>query len=244
VRIYARLQIILMHQTVVVIPTKNEEGNITPLFKGLMKLGMPLKIIFVNDPSTDKTCEIEEGLEKLHKNVEVVKREKSEGLGRALLDGYIRAIKSGAEFIAQMDGDGQHDPACLPKLIDAAEKGADVVLGSRYVANGSVGDWGFARRLTSWGANRLVRRMLRGSGVRDATTGYRVFRREMLEKIVESGPGSSGYVFQIDVLARAARLGARIEELPIEFRERRSGKSKLRLNDKKEFMFFALRNMV
>jgi len=147
------------------------------------------------------------------------------------------------KFIAQMDGDGQHDPAYLPAMLKAARKGVGVVLGSRYVENGSVGEWGLWRRLTSWGANILVRRALGGANFRDATTGYRVFRRDVLEKIARSKPRSSGYVFQIEVLAVAARNKTRIAEVPIEFKPRISGRSKLRFRDKKEFFMFALRNV-
>ena len=242
-----------MELVAVIIPTRNEEGNIEPLFRKLMVLRLQLKIIFV-DESTDSTGKVEERLKKSHPGrVDVVHRKECRGLGRALLAGYEHALKStNAKFIAQMDGDGQHDPKYLPDMMKEAISGADVVLGSRYVDSGSVGDWGLWRRVTSWGANLLVRRALRGlrvsgrgggSVVHDATTGYRVFSRNALEKIVRSRPRSTGYVFQIETLSAAARSGAKIAEAPIVFKPRLSGQSKLRFRDKEEFFLFALRNM-
>ncbi|MBM3303848.1 MAG: glycosyltransferase [Candidatus Aenigmarchaeota archaeon] len=229
----------------IVIPTKNEEGNVEPLFRRLTSLKVPVKVIFVDDASTDATGTIEESLKKRYpRKADVFHRKESCGLGKALLSGYEYALMhTSAKLIAQMDGDGQHDPKYLPAMMAAAGKGAGVVLGSRYVESGSVGDWGLWRRATSWGANLLVRRALRNSNVHDATTGYRIFRRDVLEKIVKSRPRSSGYVFQIDTLAIAARSGAKIVEVPIKFKPRGSGRSKLRFRDKKEFFMFALRNM-
>lgn len=229
----------------VIIPTKNEEGNVELLFKKLMALKMPMKVLFIDDASTDKTGEIEEKLKKKYpKNVDVVHRRESQGLGKALLCGYRHALETtGAGFIGQMDGDGQHDPNYLPEMLRAAAEGADVVLGSRYTEEGSVGNWELWRRLTSWGANLLVKRCIKGAKVHDATTGYRIFSRNILEKIVKSGLHSSGYVFQIEALVIASKAGANIAEVPIEFKPRISGRSKLKFRDKKEFFVFVLRNM-
>ena len=228
----------------VVIPTKNEEGDIEPLFQALNKLGIDMKVVFINDASTDKTGEFEEGLKKKYPNlVDVVHRKQSQGLGKALMDGYKHALSTtDAKFIAQMDGDGQHDPKYLASMLDAAKDGYGVVLGSRYANEGSVGEWGLRRRMTSWGANLLVERALRGCDLHDKTTGYRVFRRDVLETIAKSDISSSGYVFQIDVLALAVKSGARVAEIPIEFKPRMSGCSKLKFRDKIEFLLFAIRN--
>jgi dolichol-phosphate mannosyltransferase len=229
----------------IVIPTKNEEDNIEPLFIRIVKTGLPIKIIFIDDASTDRTGEIEERLKKRYpKQTDVLHRKESCGLGKALLAGYGYALEhTRSEFIGQMDGDGQHDPSYLKAMIKAAEGGAGVVLGSRYIESGSVGEWGLMRRLTSWGANMLVKRALHGSKVKDATTGYRVFSRQILQNIVDSGINSSGYVFQIDALAAAVRSGANVAEVPIEFKPRTSGRSKLKFRDKKEFLLFAVKNI-
>jgi dolichol-phosphate mannosyltransferase len=141
------------------------------------------------------------------------------------VDGFRRALAGGAELVAQMDADFSHDPADLARLLEAADE-ADVVLGSRYVAGGGIADWGPIRRLVSRGGSTYARRVL-GVGVRDLTGGFKVFRRSALEAIGLDGVASHGYAFQVETTYRAIRAGARVIEVPIVFRDRRVGESKM-----------------
>ena len=152
-------------------------------------------------------------------------RDRKQGLGPAYIAGFAAALAGGAELIAQMDADFSHDPVDLPRLLEAVER-ADVVLGSRYVPGGAVEEWGPIRRLISHGGSLYARTIL-GVGVRDLTGGFKVFRRTALEAIDYSSVPSRGYAFQVETTYRAIRAGLRVEEIPIRFRERRVGESKM-----------------
>ena len=152
-------------------------------------------------------------------------RPRKEGLGPAYLAGFRRALAAGAELIVEMDCDFSHDPADLPRLIDAA-RDADVVLGSRYVEGGGVRNWGLVRRVVSAGGS-LYARLLLGTAVRDSTGGFKCYRRRVLETIDLDGISSRGYAFQIETTYRALRAGFRVVEIPITFVDRAVGGSKM-----------------
>jgi dolichol-phosphate mannosyltransferase len=155
----------------------------------------------------------------------VLHRREKDGLGRAYAAGFERALAEGAELVMQMDADFSHDPEAVPSLI-AAARDADVVLGSRYVAGGGVTEWGLARRLLSRGGSWYARTLL-GVGVRDLTGGFKCFRRDVLERLAFSGFQTAGFGFQVEVTYRALQSGARLREVPIRFRDRRGGASKM-----------------
>jgi dolichol-phosphate mannosyltransferase len=211
----------------VVIPTRNEAGNIPLLLPQLFALDLALRVFVLDDNSTDGTVEAVERLAAAHPGLRLVRRTGTPGYGRACVEGLTLALREGAEQVVQMDADLSHDPRYIPDMI-AAGAHADLVLGSRYVNGISVVNWSLQRLLLSTGAN-LYARLLAGLRVRDCTTGFRLWRRSLLERIDLEGIRSDGYSFLIETLFAATRAGARIEEVPIIFVERRSGESKLSL---------------
>jgi len=209
-----------------VLPTYNEADNLEAIAgAALERLPAERRLLVVDDSSPDGTGEIADRLAAEDPDVEVLHRPAKQGLGPAYVAGFRRALAGGAELIAQMDADFSHDPADLPRLLAAVDD-ADVVLGSRYVAGGGVAQWGPGRRLISRGGSAYARAML-GLGIGDLTGGFKVFRREVLERIdLESIP-SLGYAFQIETTYRATRAGFRVVEVPIVFHDRRVGESKM-----------------
>ncbi|HEY8465872.1 MAG TPA: polyprenol monophosphomannose synthase [Solirubrobacterales bacterium] len=209
-----------------VVPTYNEADNIEPLVAAVReRLPASRRVLIVDDGSPDGTGEIADRLAAAHDDVEVLHRAAKGGIGPAYVAGFERALAGGARLIAQMDADFSHEPADLPRLLAAAE-GADVVLGSRYVPGGGVTDWGPLRRLISRGGSAYARLML-GVGVRDLTGGFKVYRREVLEAIDLPSLAALGYAFQVETTYRALRAGFRVVEVPIVFRDRRVGQSKM-----------------
>ena len=212
-----------------VLPTFNEAENIEPIVRAalphLAATGLPHCILVVDDNSPDGTGAIADRLAREIEEVEVLHRERKEGIGPAYLAGFERAMGAGADLVLEMDSDFSHDPADLPRLIEAAGE-ADLVLGSRYVEGGGVTDWGLGRRLISRGGSFYARVML-GVPVNDLTGGFKCFRREVLERLDLSGVGTDGYGFQIEMTYRAIRAGFRVTEVPIVFRDRRVGASKM-----------------
>jgi dolichol-phosphate mannosyltransferase len=210
----------------VVLPTYNEAGNIERLV-GAVRERLPDTghVLIVDDSSPDGTGRIADGLAAEHEDVEVLHREVKEGLGPAYIAGFRRALDAGAELVIEMDADFSHDPAHLPLLLRAAKK-ADLVIGSRYVAGGGVTDWGRVRRLISRGGSAYARTAL-GVEVRDLTGGFKCIHREVLEAINLDTIYSRGYAFQVEVTYRAIRAGFTVREVPIVFRERTEGKSKM-----------------
>lgn len=183
------------------------------------------RILVVDDASPDGTGAIAERLARELETVEVLHRPQKEGLGPAYLAGFARALEGGAERVAQMDADFSHDPADLPRLLAASER-ADVVLGSRYVLGGGVRDWGPLRRAISRGGCGYARAWLQVP-VQDLTGGFKVIRSEVLRAIDLGAVEGQGYVFQIEVTYRALLAGFRVVEIPIVFRDRRRGRSKM-----------------
>jgi dolichol-phosphate mannosyltransferase len=209
-----------------VLPTYNEVENLESIVRAVREQLPPARrVLVVDDGSPDGTGELADRLAGRHDDVEVLHRARKEGLGPAYVAGFERALDGGAALVAQMDADFSHDPGDLPRLLAAAED-ADLVLGSRYVDGGGVADWGAVRRLISRGGSAYARTVL-GLGVRDLTGGFKVFRREVLERIDLKSISSLGYAFQVETTYRALRAGFRVVEVPIVFADRRVGESKM-----------------
>jgi dolichol-phosphate mannosyltransferase len=183
------------------------------------------RVLIVDDDSPDGTGRIADGLAASEPEVRVLHRSVREGLGPAYLAGFAEALADGASHVIEMDADFSHEPHDLPRLLRAAED-ADLVLGSRYVEGGVVADWGMLRRVISVGGSWYARRVL-GLKIRDLTGGFKCFRREVLEGIDLATIRSHGYGFQIELTYRAVRRGFRVREIPIVFRDRRLGRSKM-----------------
>jgi dolichol-phosphate mannosyltransferase len=210
-----------------ILPTYNEAENIGAIVRAARaQLRDGDRILIVDDNSPDGTGVIADKLVETTEGLDVLHRPGKQGLGRAYLAGFERALAGGADLILEMDSDFSHDPADLPRLIAAAEAGADLVLGSRYVAGGSVTDWGLLRRLVSRGGSWYARIVL-GVGVRDLTGGFKCFRRRVLEALDLDSVHADGYGFQIELTYRTIKAGFRVEEIPIVFRDRRVGQSKM-----------------
>jgi len=209
-----------------VLPTYNEAANLEGIVSAaLAALPDSARVLVVDDGSPDGTGAIADRLAVEQERVEVMHRERKEGLGPAYIAGFRRALRAGAGLVLEMDSDFSHDPAYLPRLLAAAED-ADLVLGSRYVAGGGVSDWGPLRRAISRGGSAYARIVL-GLEVRDLTGGFKCFRREVLEAIDLDSVQARGYGFQVELTYRAIQLGFRVVEVPIVFRDRRAGSSKM-----------------
>lgn len=189
-------------------------------------LGDVDRVLVIDDSSPDGTGEAADALAGALDFVEVLHRERKEGLGPAYLAGFRRALAGGAELVLEMDCDFSHDPADVPRLVGAVEEGADVAVGSRYVPGGGTRNWGFVRRAVSR-AGALYARILLGLPVQDPTSGFKCYRREVLERIDLDRIASKGYAFQIETVYRAVRAGFRVAEVPITFSERERGGSKM-----------------
>lgn len=212
-----------------ILPTYNEAVNIEPFVRAVLpelaETAPDHRILIVDDNSPDGTGRIADRLASELDAVEVLHRDKKEGLGVAYLAGFRRALASGADLLLEMDSDFSHSPADVPRLIRTAEH-ADLVLGSRYVPGGGAADWGFLRRALSRGGS-LYARVILGVKVHDLTGGFKCFRREVLESLDLDSIHAEGYGFQIELTYRALRAGFRVEEIPIVFREREAGRSKM-----------------
>ena len=213
-----------------VIPTYNEAENIGPIVNAAAReldRAVPgeHRILVVDDNSPDGTGALADALAAESDTVEVLHRAGKEGLGKAYIAGFGRALEGGAELVMQMDADFSHDPAYLPNLLTAAEQ-ADMVLGSRYVKGGGTRNWGLARRLISRGGGVYARTIL-GVEVRDLTGGFKCIRRSVLEAIDLPSVRAEGYVFQIEMTYRAIKSGFRVVEVPIVFSDRTAGTSKM-----------------
>ncbi len=209
------------------LPTYNERDNLEQMLHalgGVLRDGD--RVLVIDDGSPDGTGEIADRLAAELGFVDVLHREQKEGLGPAYLAGFRRVLAGDAELVLEMDCDFSHDPADVPRLISAAEQGADLVLGSRYVPGGSIPDWGLARRAVS-SAGNLYARIFLQSPIHDLTGGFKCFRRRVLESIDLDAIDSKGYAFQIETTYRARRAGFRVEEVPIVFVDRERGGSKM-----------------
>ena len=213
-------------RAIVCLPTYNERDNLEPMVRALGKvLPDSARVLVIDDNSPDGTGELADRLAGELGFVEVLHRERKEGLGPAYLAGFRRALDDGAELILEVDCDFSHDPDDVPRLLTAAEN-ADLVLGSRYVEGGRVENWGALRRFVSWGGSFYARTLL-GVGIRDLTGGFKCFRSTVLETIDLDAVRSAGYAFQIETTYRALRAGFRVTEIPIAFADRTAGSSKM-----------------
>jgi dolichol-phosphate mannosyltransferase len=212
-------------RVVMVVPTYNEVDNIAWLVGRLRAAQPEVDVLVVDDNSPDGTGAAADRLAEHDNAVHVLHREAKGGLGAAYLAGFRWTLEAGYDVIGEMDADGSHQPEQLHRLLDALAD-ADLVIGSRWVPGGSVENWPRRREALSRGGNLYVRVLL-GIDVRDATAGFRVFRRAALEKIDLSSVRSTGYVFQTDLVTRCLRAGLRVREVPIEFVERVRGDSKM-----------------
>jgi dolichol-phosphate mannosyltransferase len=212
--------------TIVVIPTFNERENIHEHASGVLEANPKVAVLIVDDNSPDGTGEIADGLvNECPGRVFVLHRTTKEGLGRAYLAGFRRALEFGTPLIAQMDADHSHRPVDLAKLL-AAAPGADLVLGSRYVPGGETHGWPWHRKVISR-AGGIYAAVILGAPIKDFTGGFKVWRRELLEAIDLDSIHSDGYCFQIETTYRALRKNARVRQIPIRFHDRVAGKSKL-----------------
>jgi dolichol-phosphate mannosyltransferase len=214
----------------VVMPTYNEADNIEGIARAVLAeldrvAPSDHALLVVDDSSPDGTGEIADRLALELPAVQVLHRTAKSGLGHAYLAGFAKALEAGAELLVEMDADFSHDPRYLADLLSAAE-GADLVLGSRYVAGGGVENWGLLRKIISRGGGTYARLIL-GVGIRDLTGGFKCIRRQVLEGIDLQSVRAEGYVFQIEVTYRAIKAGFRVVEVPIVFRDRTQGVSKM-----------------
>lgn len=212
--------------TWVVIPTYNEAETVEPIVRAVLEvLPSEAGILIVDDASPDGTGRIADRLAAELAEVEVLHRPSKRGIGPAYLAGFRRLLDAGAGLVVQMDADFSHDPADVPRLIEAAS-GADLAIGSRYVPGGEILDWGPRRKAISrWGS--AYARTVLGLGVRDMTSGFKCWRRRALEGIDFDAVRSEGYAFQVEMTYRAVRAGLEVVEVPITFRDRRVGESKM-----------------
>jgi dolichol-phosphate mannosyltransferase len=208
---------------VLCLPTYNERENLERMIDALEPLGV--RVLVIDDNSPDGTGEIADRLASERDWLTVLHRPAKQGLGRAYVDGFRHALASGAELVLEMDCDFSHDPADVPRLIAAVEDGADLALGSRYVAGGGTANWGLVRQLISRGASIYTRVLL--MPIHDATGGFKCFRRDVLESIELESIDAAGYVFQIETTYRTLRKGFRVVEVPIRFVDRTAGHSKM-----------------
>ncbi|MEX0429133.1 polyprenol monophosphomannose synthase [Nocardioides sp. DS6] len=208
-----------------VVPTYNEAANLAWIVDRLRRAQPALDVLVVDDGSPDGTGAIADDLAAADDHVHVIHRTEKAGLGAAYLHGFRWALNRGYDVVGEMDADGSHQPEELDRLL-AALHDADLVIGSRWVPGGSVVNWPLRRQALSRGGNLYVRLLL-GIRVRDATAGYRLFRRETLEKIDLDSVESTGYVFQTDLVTRTLRAGLTVAEVPIQFVERVRGDSKM-----------------
>lgn len=213
--------------TWVVLPTYDEIENLRPIAEAILAALPAATLLVVDDSSPDGTGELADTLAAADARVRVRHRPGKQGLGRAYLDGFGVALQSGATTVVQMDADWSHDPGALSSLLEPiADGAADLVIGSRYTPGGSVEDWGPGRRIISRGGS-LFARIVLALPVRDLTGGFKAWRASTLASIPFAGVHAGGYVFQIEMTWRAKLAHARIREVPIVFRDRRVGSSKM-----------------
>ena len=214
-----------MNRTLVVVPTFNERENLPPLTQRLLALPTPVDMLVVDDNSPDGTGRVADGLAERHSSIHVLHRTEKSGLGRAYIAGFKWALENRFEFILEMDGDFSHNPDDIPVFLDAA-KGADLVLGSRYLNGIRIINWPLSRLMLSKCAAKYVQ-VLTGMPFTDPTGGYKCFRRRALEAIALDAIRSNGYSFQIEMTHTLWRRGMKILEVPIVFTDRFQGHSKM-----------------
>lgn len=215
-----------MRAAVACIPTYNERENLQAITEAVLASDPRLEVLIVDDSSPDGTGEVADRLAASDQRVHVLHRPQKQGLGRAYLDGFRWALSRPYQYVLEMDADFSHHPKYLPQLLNEAERGTDLVLGSRYVPGGGTLNWGRIRQMISRGGS-LYARLALGIPIRDLTGGFKCFRRGVLESVDLDDVRSNGYAFQIELTYRALQKGFRVKELPIVFEDRRVGQSKM-----------------
>ena len=214
-----------MNKTLVVVPTYNERENLPPLVKRLLALPVLVDLLVVDDNSPDGTGKLADELQAEHSNIHVVHRKQKSGLGRAYIAGFNWALEHGYEFVFELDGDLSHNPDDIPMFLEAA-KGADLVLGSRYIHGIRVINWPLSRLMLSKSAAKYVQ-IVTGMPFTDPTGGYKCFSRRALQAIDLTQINSNGYSFQIEMTHKLWRQGLKVVEVPIVFTDRFQGHSKM-----------------
>lgn len=212
-------------RVLVVIPTYNEAENLEPVVARLRASVPEADVLVVDDGSPDGTGDIADRLAAADESLHVMHRSEKAGLGAAYIAGFRRALAEGYDVVVEMDSDGSHAPEELPRLLTAL-RDADLVIGSRWVTGGQIRNWPLYRQVISIGGSTYARVLLRFP-VRDSTSGYRAFRRQVLEELKLDEVASQGYCFQIDLAWKTWRSGFRVREVPITFTEREVGRSKM-----------------
>ncbi|MBM3427827.1 MAG: polyprenol monophosphomannose synthase [Bacteroidetes bacterium] len=219
-----------MNPQLVIIPTYNEKENVANMIKTVMELPMPFDLLFVDDGSPDGTADIiKQHHNQYPERIHLIQRTGKLGLGTAYITGFKWAIKQGYAYICEMDCDFSHNPQDLTRLVEACQQGADMSVGSRYTRGGGVENWPWNRRWMSKGAGVYVNVVL-GLGVKDATAGFVCFKRKVLETINLDAIRFIGYAFQIEMKYKTKKSGFKIQEVPILFKDRILGQSKMSLN--------------
>lgn len=214
-----------MLKAFVVIPTYNEQDNLQRLIEQVLAQDASLQVLVVDDNSPDGTGQLADELSRSNDRINVLHRPAKLGLGSAYRDGFRRAMELGADLLIEMDADFSHDPSVLPLFLEQI-KTHDLVIGSRYLNGISVVNWPLRRLMLSYGANWYTR-LITGLTIMDCTSGFKCFRRSLIESIDLDRIHSDGYSFQIEMHFRSAELGAKICEVPIIFIDRRAGQSKM-----------------
>jgi len=228
-------------QTIVVIPTYNERDNIVNLINDIFLQPIEnLSIIVVDDNSPDKTAELVSPLQTIYPNLYLIKRYNKLGLGSAYIAGFKKALALGADLIVEMDADFSHDPKDIPRLTEVCKDGFHLAIGSRKIKGGKIVGWNFKRKFMSHGAMVIARTFLR-LRAKDVTSGFRCFKREVLEKINLDNVKSNGYAFQEEMLYRTQKNKFHIKEIPVIFSDRKLGTSKLANKDIVEFFITIFR---
>lgn len=226
----------------IVLPTYNERENVKTLIPLILRTKIPgeLHVLVVDDSSPDGTAAEIKLLQKTFPRLHILERQKKQGLGAAYVAGFRHALSTiKPDVLFEMDADFSHDPADIPRLLDAIQKGADLAIGSRYVPGGRIVGWNWWRRTVSGGGN-IVSRALAGLQVKDCTAGFRAWRASAIRNIDLGALGVSGYAFQISILHAALKHGFSVKEVPVTFTERRQGKSKLGWRDISEFFLTSM----
>jgi dolichol-phosphate mannosyltransferase len=215
-----------LRPALVIIPTYNERDNVAAITAAALAADPRIDVLIADDNSPDGTGKIADELAAKDPRVQVLHRAKKEGLGRAYLHAFAWGLERGYPYLIEMDADFSHDPKYLTPMLNEAEAGADLVIGSRYVEGGGTVNWGPGRKVISRGGSLYARTIL-GVKLRDLTAGFVCFRRAVLQAIDLNAVKSSGYAFQIELKYRTLKAGFRVKEIPIIFEDRRVGQSKM-----------------
>lgn len=210
----------------IILPTYNERDNLEPLVAAVHGALPDAHLLVIDDGSPDGTGELADRLAAADDRIQVVHRPGKQGLGTAYRLGFRHAIERSYDYVFEMDSDFSHDPKDLPRLLEAARGGADLVIGSRWVEGGGTVNWTLSRKLISRGGSLYARTIL-GVGIRDLTAGFKCFRRQTLERIDLPSVRSNGYSFQVEMNYRVVKAGMRVVEVPVTFVDRRVGQSKM-----------------